>query len=353
MLGAAILGTGWSAETHARALTEANIEIWAVVGRDPEKTRHFAEKWNIPNYSTDFALLYAPEIDCVHICTPPSGHGEAIRKLLHHNKHILCEKPLCVDAEEAADLAKIAEEKDLVCALGFHFRFYPACQRAKELVNSPDFGRVLLVHGSYLQEFGAEPAEYSWRYEDPLHAVSEIGSHWLDLAQFISGKQITALSAQFDHLHPQRYQKNGLLFLEADWDREPIEVKNEDAAILSLRFAENIMGAVVLSELSHGRKNALTLEITGEKQSLWWNSEIPDQLTLAQKGKEPETILFPDRSFEAYFKQISTVYKDVEKGRRAENAIYADFNAGENNALLCATAKSSAKDHAAWKEIKI
>lgn len=353
LLKAAILGTGWSAEMHAKVLKKAGIDIWAVVGRDLEKVRRFGDRWGIPNCSADFELLCAPEVDCVHICTPPAEHGSAIRKLLHYNKHILCEKPLCYDVEEAAALAQAAAEKDLICALGFHFRFYPACQKARELVGSPDFGKVLLIHGSYLQEFGAEPAEYGWRYEDPLHAVSEIGSHWLDLAQFISGKRITALSAQFDHLRTLRYRKDGLLYLQPSQACEAVSVANEDAAILSLRFEDHAIGAVVLSELSHGRQNRLTMEITGENMSLWWNAEEADRLVVARKGSEPEIILFPGELEDAYVNQIRGIYEDIQNGKTKENALYADFNAGRDNACLCAAALSSAEDHATWKEIKL
>lgn len=348
---AAILGSGWIAELHAKALHEAGIELWAIVSSRKERARAFAEKWNVPNYSTDFSLLYFPEIDCVHICTPPSRHGKAVRELLCRGKHILCEKPLSLDAKEAEELAFLAEEKGLLCAVGFNLRFYPACLKARELVRQKEFGRILLVHGSYLQEFGAEPAAYSWRYQDPLHAVSEIGSHWLDLAQFISGEKIIGLNALFDRFQPVRFQKDGMIYLRPEQDRSPIHVFSEDAAMLSLRFENGAIGSVALSELSHGRTNRLSIEITGEHQSLWWNSEDPQRLYLARKGERPESF-FLDGSFDQTFvSEFQSFYRDIGRGCASEAALYADFRDGTHNALLCTAAQKSADENATWMEV--
>ncbi len=345
MIKAAIVGTGWIAHRHAQALKALEIPLVAVLGSTTEKAKSFAAQYEIPLYGTETSLLQAA--DCVHICTPPSSHGTLIRVLLEQGKQILCEKPLTLDAEEAKALADLAAQKGLHCAVGFNVRFYPALQKAKELVASPEFGKLILIHGSYLQEFGAEPAELSWRYTDALHAVSEIGSHWLDLAQYVSGREITSLSAQFDRFQPERYEKDGLLYLSPEEDRRPFAVQSEDSAVLSLRFHGGAIGSVVLSELSHGRNNSLTLEITGTCQSLRWCAEQPNLLYLAEKGSGQYLDLQGD--FEATFAhEIADYYEALQQGTPSQ---CADFRCGSRNVQLCRLAKESAEQNGQWMEV--
>lgn len=346
MYKAAIAGTGWIAQLHAEALRALHIPITAVLGTSPEKAKAFAEKYGISNYSADSAVL--DSADCIHICTPPAAHGELIRSLICKGKHIFCEKPLTLDVGEADSLAKLAEESGLCCAVGFNVRFYPALQKAKELIASPNFGKLILIHGSYLQDFGAEPAELSWRYLDPLHAVSEIGSHWLDLAQYISGKEITALSAVFDRFLPQRYEKDGLIYLSPEEGRIPFTVDSEDSAVLNLRFACGAIGSVVLSEISHGRNNCLTLEITGTHQTLCWDSERPHQLYLAEKGK-PEILDLSGDFIATFADEIADYYQAMEQKTAFR---CADFRQASRNVLLCSLAKDSADHNGQWVEVQ-
>ena len=346
MYKAAIAGTGWIAQLHAESLRALHIPITAVLGSSPEKAAAFAEKYEIPNHAADPAVLELA--DCVHICTPPAAHGGLIRHLLRKGKHIFCEKPLTLDAEEAGALTNLAAQKGLHCAVGFNVRFYPALQKAKELVASPEFGRLILIHGSYLQEFGAEPAALSWRYRDPLHAVSEIGSHWLDLAQYVSGRSVTALSALFDRFQPERYEKDGLLYLNPTPDRRSYYVPSEDAAVLNLRFAGGAIGSVVLSELSHGHSNSLSLELTGTKQTISWNSQQPHLLSLAEKGKT-QILELGGEFAETFTHEIADYYAALQQKSPLR---CADFREAGCNVRLCGLAKESADRNGQWMEVE-
>lgn len=341
---AGIIGTGWIAELHAKALAELNIPIAAVIGHNAEKARAFAEKWNIPIYGTKTESLYAADVDAVHICTPPASHYEQIKEAISHRKHVFCEKPLCLDPEQATELATLAERESLICTVGFNVRYYQACQKAREIVSSSNFGKVLLIHGSYLQEFGAEPAQWSWRYEDKMHAVTEIGSHWLDLCRYISGKKINAVSALFDSFHPLRYKDGNELYCEAAEGRGEVTVSSEDVALVNLRFEGGAIGSVVLSELSHGRGNRVFLEITGEKQSLWWNSEDNDRLFVAEKGKIPTEYRFDD-SFEDTFVEI------LRRFYRGEIFRCPSFADAKDNVLLCQALWHSNQENSRWVEV--
>lgn len=345
-----ILGTGWVATYHVQALRQPGIEVSAVVGSTAEKAEAFAREWNIPNYGADLELLLDSEITAVHICTPPHKHYEHISLLLAHGKHIFCEKPLTLSVTEAEELARIAEESKCLCAVGFNVRSFHQCRKARELVQGGTLGRLLLIHGSYLQEFGADPAVWSWRYESDLHAVTEIGSHWLDLAQCISGEKITTVSALLDRFHPIRYRKEGLLYTEPQKGAETVPVPSEDVALIHFRTESGAVGSVVLSELSHGHGNQLTLELTGEKATLAWNNEDPTTLTLSHKG-QTERLKGEEDFFENTF---LTQFRDFYGAIRGEVPYTgSDFREAYRNTLLCEAIQKSAERDSAWVEVPL
>ena len=352
---AAIYGAGMIANEHAQALRALGIPIAAVVCRSEAHAKAFAECFGIPARGTDPALLDGA--DCVHICTPPTAHFEIISELLKKGKHIICEKPLCLDPAQAEELARLAEEAGTVCAVDFNVRHHLALQRAKQLISAPEFGRVLLLHGSYLQEFGAEPALLDWRYDPAvsgeMHAVTEIGSHWMDLAQYLSGRKITAVSAEFDRFHPMRYTKDGLIYHEQGRGRTPITVASEDAAILNFRFEGGAIGCVMLSEISHGRQNRLSMEITGEYQSLWWSSEEGNRLCCGQKGNgvREELFAFAGGFSETVKSLISSVYRDILQKAPSGTSGCPTFRDGAENVKLCAAALQSAQTNGAWVKL--
>ena len=345
-----ILGTGWVAAYHVQALKKLNIEVYAVAGSTKEKAEAFAEEWSIPHYSAELELLCDPQISAVHICTPPEKHYEQICLLLGHGKHIFCEKPLSLSAKEAEDLAQLGENSALVCSVGFNVRSYIQCRKARELAQSGELGRLLLIHGNYLQEFGAEPAFWSWRYESELHAITEIGSHWLDLAQYISGQTITAVSAVSDQFHPLRYRKDGLLYTEPQDGAVAVDVPCEDVALIHFRTENAAIGSVVLSELSHGHGNQLFLELTGEKATLSWNSEAPTALTLSHKGHSNELPRQEDSFEDTFVAELREFYEAVDGKKPFCGPSFKD---AYRNVLLCEAIGRSAKNHSAWTEVAL
>ena len=357
MQTAAIWGAGFIAQTHVDALRANGINIALVVSRTREGAQEFAAAHGIPSASDDPTLLFDESIDCVHVCTPPNLHYSMVRTLLEHGKNVVCEKPLCLDEREAEELYSLARESGLVCAVNFNVRFHDACQRAHALTADPAFGRILLVHGTYLQEFGALPTAKTWRYDErmagKMHAVTEIGSHWMDLAEFVSGRRICAVSAQFDRFHPVRYVENGMMYAEPAENREPFAVESEDAAVLSLCFEGGAIGSCLLSELSQGRTNRLTLEVTGEKQNLWWDSENHTALNSAERGKGVHTELYPfGGGFADTFRRLLTeVYADIAAGKVSDAPRYPSFADGYRSVKLCKAVYDSAMNDAKWVEV--
>lgn len=244
---AAIWGTGHIANLHAEALAANGITLAAVVNHRLDKAKEFADTWKVPAYSQDPSILFDPSIDCVHVCTPPGLHYAMLLQLFKHHKHMICEKPLCITNKEADTLNSLWLESGLVCAVNFNVRYHPACQEMKKKVAQGDLGILRLVHGTYLQEFHALPAPDGWRYDPslggPLRAVTEIGTHWLDLAQHVTGKSITAVAALLQQHHPERHVSEGWHYPAQEGIEKPYKrakVASEDTALIHLRFQDDL-----------------------------------------------------------------------------------------------------------------
>lgn len=361
MIRTAIVGAGGIAELHVSAMKRLDARPAAVIAETEDEARAFAVRHGIPRWGTELELISDPAIDAVHLCTPPSTHSGLIRFCLDQGKHIYCEKPLCLDADEAAVLAEAARERGSVCAVGFNVRFYPACLALRARIRSGDFGRPLLIHGDYLQSFHALPARYQWRYDPaiggPMRAVTEIGSHWLDLARFITGLEITAVSARLGRFFPKRrIGPDGMMSPEDEsGEGEVIQVESEDAAIIHLQFGEGTIGSVVLSEVSPGRENRLTIEATCERGNFWWNSEANGVLSVSRKGGpiQTESFGFGEGFGDTFYSSIGLFYRTVlSPERRDGSARLPTFDDGAENAAVCAAILESDRRGSEWVAVR-
>ena len=187
-LRAGVVGTGFIGVVHVDALRRLGVEVLGVVGSTPERA---AAKGIAPVYDSYEALLADDRVDVVHLTTPNYLHYPQVRQALAAGKHVVCEKPLAVTSEESAELVELAASSGLVNCTNFNVRFYPLVQEARERVRIGELGDVWNVHGGYLQDWLARPTDWNWRLEPDkageLRAVGDIGSHWLDLTQFVTG----------------------------------------------------------------------------------------------------------------------------------------------------------------------
>ncbi len=351
----AIVGCGNIADTHAKVLKEMGEEIALCV--DVNGAELFAKRWGAAEHTNDAFLVFARDIDVVHVCTPPALHYAFVKRCLMAGLHVFCEKPLCLEETEARELYELARDKGVVHAIGFNVRFHPTVQECADAVRRGNLGRILLVHGSYLQEFGAFPSRIDWRYNPALagkmRAVTEIGSHWFDLAQFVSGLKIKSVCAQFGNFHPKQYCKDGLLGRNELPGAEQIEVLSEDAAAVLLRFEDGAMGCATLSEVSQGRGNRLALEVTGDAASFWWDSENNNAIYTGRKGEGVRANINPFGTgfADTHRGLFRRVYADIRKGRPAENAAYPTFSDGFQNVVLCEAVYKSAESGGIWVEV--
>ncbi|MEE1441954.1 MAG: Gfo/Idh/MocA family oxidoreductase, partial [Christensenellales bacterium] len=283
---------------------------------------------------------------------------EMVKFLLEHGRHVLCEKPLCLDPEQADELAHLAREKGLACAVNLNVRFHPACQEAKARVADPAFGPVFLVHGAYLQEFHALPAPDGWRYDEAvggtMRAVTEIGTHWLDLAEYLTGERITSVQALFGCFQPQRMLKDGMMEPPEAAEGVPVTVCSEDSALLHFRMAGGAIGSAVLSEVSHGRTNRLSLEITGKNRSLWWDSEASTALHEASKGSGVQTALYPfgfNGFTDTFITLAARYYAALGWTFPAQQGDFPTFEDGARLAYLCRAVERSARENGVWADV--
>ncbi len=227
----------------------------------------------------------------MHICTPNYVHFEQSAKLLRAGKHVLCEKPLAMDSRESATLVALAKETNRVGGVAHNLRYYPLCQQAKALIESGAIGKVNLVHGGFLQDWLTYPTDWNWRLESKLggelRAVSDIGTHWLDLIQWITGSKVEELCADLATIVPVRQKPRGHVesFSSAKnvaTDEMPIET--DDYASVLVHLARGIKGVFTVSQVSAGRKCKLHFEINGSEGSLSWNAEDPNTLIRIRSG---------------------------------------------------------------------
>jgi predicted dehydrogenase len=294
-LKAAVAGTGFIGAVHVEALRRLGVEVVGVCA----STRARAEaKGLAPAYDSYDALLADPQVDVVHITTPNHLHHGQVRDALAADKHVVCEKPLATTSAESAELLELAATSGLVHCTNFNLRFYPIAHHARAVVASGELGTVWNVHGGYLQDWLLYPSDWNWRLEPEkggaLRAVADIGSHWMDLAQWVSGRRIEAVFADFKTALPVRQRPAGEVetFASADdVERVDAEMTTEDIAHLLFRFEEGGVGSVVVSQVSAGRKNSLRLEVDGSSGSLAWDSERAEELWLGHRDRANETLL--------------------------------------------------------------
>jgi predicted dehydrogenase len=370
---AAVVGTGFIGVVHVEALRRLGVEVVGVVGSSPERAR---AKPGLPEPFESFEAMLADErVDVVHLTTPNHLHFEQARAVLDAGKHVVCEKPLALDSRQSAELVRVAEASGLVHCVNFNLRFYPQCHEARALVRAGAIGEVWNVHGGYLQDWLLLPTDWNWRLDaalgGELRAVADIGSHWLDLAQFVTGLRVEAVCADLFTTVPVRRKPTGPVeaFATAgDGEREGVQMTSEDAANVLVRFAGGARGSFVVSQVSAGRKNSLSLEVDGSRGSLAWSSERNEELWRGHRER-PSEVAPRDPSqavgtvpgslpaghpegFADTFKELyRAVYRAVEAGGAPAEPDYPTFRDGHVENVLGDAIALSSRDRR-WVDVE-
>jgi predicted dehydrogenase len=302
-IGVGVAGTGFIGPVHIEGLRRNGIHVIGLAEESPEKATQKAAELGIPRaYVSLDEMLADPDIDVVHLATPNHLHHQHAKAALMAGKHVICEKPLAMNTDQSGELVQLAARKKLVTAINFNLRMYPLVQQARSLVQSGQLGDLFILQGSYLQDWLLFPTDWNWRLEPELggtlRAVSDIGSHWLDLLTFITGLQVEEVYADFKTFLPIRRKPSkpvetftGKLQSPNDFIDQPIHT--EDYATILLQYTNGVRGVLTVSQVSSGRKNRLFFEINASKSSVAWDSERPNELWIGHRT-EPNQILLKD-----------------------------------------------------------
>jgi predicted dehydrogenase len=283
----AILGAGMIGEVHRRAAELAGAQVVGVMASTPERSRTVADAWGAEHAYASIDEVAASDVDAVHICTPNASHVPFAVQLMEAGKHVLCEKPLGVSLEDALHAAEVAERTGMVNTMPFAYRFHPMVREMRARVQSEEFGAVNLMHGSYLQDWLLNPRATSWRVDPkaggPSRAFGDIGSHWCDLVEWVTGDRIASLVSTTSITIKQRPGATAASFSAAASDAPLVDVTTEDTALIMFRTVNDVAGSAVISQLSAGRKNHLWVEVDGMQQSAVFNQELSEQLLLGDE----------------------------------------------------------------------
>jgi predicted dehydrogenase len=364
-LRAGVVGTGFIGAVHIEALARLGVEVVGVVGSSPERARAKQLGPVVDRYEQ---LLADDSVDVVHLTTPNHLHYPQVKEALEAGKHVVCEKPLAMSSEQSAELVERARQSGLVHCTNFNIRFYAQVQQARALVQGGELGMPWNVHGGYLQDWLLLPTDWNWRLDPEkggaLRAVGDIGSHWLDLVQYVLGTRVESLLADLTTAIPVRRRPAGeveTFAAAADVEREEARMTTEDLAHILIRFENGTRGSLVVSQVSAGRKNSLRFEIDGSNSALAWDSERHEELWVGHRGK-PNEVLLRDptlvaaearartglpaghpEGFAETFKQLYlAVYRAVADGGPPEEPDYPTFADGHwENVLGDAVALSN------------
>ncbi len=368
---AGIIGTGFIGPAHIEALRRLGfVEVAAVSERDQALADRKAAELSIPKAYGDYKHLLAdPEIQVVHNCTPNHLHFGVNCDIIAAGKHVISEKPLAMNSTESRELVKRVEKAGVVNAINFNYRYMPLVQQARAMCqNHDDVGRVLAVQGSYLQDWLFKETDWNWRLVPELsgdsRAIADVGSHWCDLIQYVTGLKITRVMADLVTLHPTRKRPKVEVETYAGKVLKPEEMEDvvigtEDYASVLLEFDSGAHGVLTVNQCAAGRKNRLFYEINGSKCGLSWDQEKPNELWIGHRDRPNEvmmkdpSLLYPEaREYAHYPGGHNEAYPDGPKnlfrnvygfiaGNR-KGGDFATFLDGHNEIAICdAVLKSS------------
>jgi predicted dehydrogenase len=286
-----VVGTGFIGRVHARAARVAGAQLAGVASSTPEHAAAARRELGAERgYDSAEALIASDAIDVVHICTPNNLHVPLARAAIAAGKHVVCEKPVALDSGAAAELLGAAEAAGVVVTVPFAYRYYPTVREARVRLREAA-GGARLIHGAYLQDWLLDVDDYNWRVEaelgGPSRAFADIGSHWCDLVEFVSGQRIVALVARTTIAHGRRRQSSSPAFERGEGGGEARAVDTEDAALVLFETDAGAAGSVVVSQVSAGRKNQLRFEISADAETVAFDQEHPDSLAvLRRQGSE-------------------------------------------------------------------
>lgn len=299
----AVIGSGFMGGAHIEALQRiGGVDVIAIVSDDETGAKELQSKYDIPKYYSDWQeVMNDDEVEVIHNCTPNFLHFEINKVAIESGKHILSEKPLTLTANESAELLSLLKKNNVVNGINFNYRFYPLVQNARVEIEKGNLGDIYLVHGNYLQDWLYYETDYNWRLETELsgtsRAIADVGSHWCDTVQFVTGQKFKRVFANLVTIHKKRKKPTKAVATfkgkeeSTSTDYQEIEINTEDAGSVLIQFENGAQGVFTVSQVSAGRKNHFSLEIDGSKKAISWNQERPNEMWVGYREKPNEIVI--------------------------------------------------------------
>lgn len=368
-LKAGVVGVGFIGAVHIEQLRRlGNVEVVALA--DEAGAQEKADALYVPHAYTNYKdMIDNEQLDCVHICTPNSTHYEIAMYAMERGVNVVCEKPMTCSVEEAEKLQAYAKEKGLVNAMNFNCRFYPMAYQMRQMVRSGEVGDIYTVHGGYLQDWLFLDTDYSWRLEPEFtgasRAFADIGSHWIDLVEYITGLRAVEVMADFAIFHKTRKKPtkeiatySGMALRPEDYEEVPINT--EDYATVLFHMENGACVSCNISQVFAGRKNQMIVSVAGSRCAMHWDSENSNALWIGRRErdngelvKDPSildagtkgVISYPGGHVEGFpdtFKQnFKKIYAAIAGGKPED---YATFGDGLREMRLCEKIVESARE---------
>lgn len=378
-INVAVAGTGFIGPVHVEALKRVGVTVKGILGINLEESESARKAMGLEKaYSSFEDLLADDEIHSVHLAVPNVLHYPMAKQALQAGKNVMCEKPLGMNSEETKELVKLANASGLVAGVTYNLRFYPLNLEAKDRIQRGDLGDIFSIVGSYVQDWLMYETDYNWRVlaeeGGELRAVADIGTHWMDLVHSITGLEVEEVFADLQTVHTTRKRPTGEVETFSGKQLSPdqyedIPIVTEDGGSILFRFKGGGKGQLWVSQVTAGKKNCLRYEIAGSKGSFAWNSERPNELWMGQRNEANQVLLkdpglvgdmprhfvnYPgghNEGFPDAFKQCFRAFYDaVAKGAPSEDSLYANFDDGHNEVVLC---EAILRSHREGKWVKI
>lgn len=277
--GVAFVGGGFMAAVHTRAARSARARLVGIASSTPERSLRAADELGVETAYPSFEALLADDaVDVVHVCTPNALHADQTLAALAAGKHVVCEKPLATTVADAEQMVEAASGR--TATVPFVYRFHPTVREARARFRDGSAGRVLTVHGAYLQDWLLAEGDDNWRVDSAQggrsRAFADIGSHLVDLVEFVSGERVTRLASTKTTVFAERASHH--------------DITTEDAVAVVIETTGGAIGTLLVSQVAPGRKNRLTLEIAGSAESVGFDQEQPETLWV---GRRTGSLLIP------------------------------------------------------------
>ena len=298
---AAVIGTGFIGPVHVENARRLGVRVKGVLGSSESKSRSAADNMNLEKgYASLDELLSDQEVNVVHVTSPNVFHFEMSKKLIEAGKNVICEKPLAMNSKETSELVKLAEDSGVQTGVQYNIRFYPLNIEAKNRASK--FERIYGISGGYTQDWLMYDTDYNWRVLKDrtgiVNCVGDIGTHYLDLIQWISGRKVEQVCADLQTIHKTRKRPKGELDAfsatqSKEIDIEEIAIETEDFGSVMLKLEGDVRGHLWTNQVTAGRKNRIYYEIAGDSGSLCWDGDHPNYLHIGQRN-EPNRFLIKD-----------------------------------------------------------